>query len=61
MLISVIRQADQEDKASASASNGQNAQATASVANEIAKLSALMEKGLITQGEFRAQKAKLLS
>jgi hypothetical protein len=32
-----------------------------SVADELAKLSALMEKGLITQGEFQAQKARLLS
>ncbi len=61
-LISVIiRQADQEDRASANAPGGQSAQAPVSVADELAKLSALMEKGLITQGEFQAQKARLLS
>jgi hypothetical protein len=60
-LISVIiRQADQEDKANSNTTSGQHAQAPVSVADEIAKLSALMEKGLITQGEFQAQKARLL-
>jgi hypothetical protein len=61
-LVSVIiRQADQEDRANANTSGVQNAQAPVSVADELTKLSALMEKGLITQGEFQAQKARLLS
>jgi hypothetical protein len=32
-----------------------------SVADELAKLSALVEKGIITQREFQAQKARLFS
>jgi hypothetical protein len=31
-----------------------------SVADEIAKLAALRDKGLLTEAEFQAQKAKLL-
>jgi hypothetical protein len=36
------------------------AQASVSVADEIAKFAALLDQGLITQAEFDAQKAKLL-
>lgn len=37
------------------------ASAPASVADELAKLAALRDKGVITQAEFDAQKAKLLA
>jgi hypothetical protein len=57
----IIRQADKEEGTTANPSGRQDAPTPRWVADEIAKLSALMEKGLITRGEFQAQKARLLS
>ncbi|ADU32137.1 SHOCT domain-containing protein [Evansella cellulosilytica] len=60
-LISVlIRQADEEDKATESQKLSEG-EKTISLADELEKLSKLVEKGIITSEEFEKQKNKLLN
>jgi hypothetical protein len=58
MISVLIRRADQEQLRQASSSK-QIAQ-TDSIADELTKLSALLEKGLLTTAEFMSEKRKLL-
>lgn len=56
LITVLIKQADREDEALQNKSSGQM-----SVADELLKLSSLLEKGFITSEEFQTQKARLLS